>query len=177
MIRELSLGLVVTVPLIGALVFVQRFGFFSLLARLFRVIFGDRFDSLVGGAEPLDLAVRRLYRRRRAVLACFWWQLAGWVAGAGEIWLALFFLGHTISVGEVLIIEAVIQAVSSGAFIVPGAFGVQEGSFLIIGGAIGLPPEVALALALARRARDIIIYVPALVAWQIGAGRRVLATV
>ncbi len=170
--RDVALGLVVTVPVLAALVAVQRAGFFGLLARLFRALFGDRFDALVGGAEPLDRAVRRLYRRRHAVLACFLWQLAGWTAGAGEVWLALFFLGHPVSVGDALVVEAVIQALSSGAFVVPGALGVQEGGFLVVGGLIGLTPELALALALARRARDVIVFVPALAVWQIGAGRR-----
>jgi glycosyltransferase 2 family protein len=173
--RTVAVGLLVAVPLLGVLVLVQRVGLFTLLARLFRAVFGDRFDALVGGAVPLDRAVRRLYRRRAAVLACFAWQLAGWAAGALEIWLALRFLGHPVPILDALVVEAVIQALSSGAFIVPGALGVQEGGFLVIGGLVGLEAETALALALARRARDIIVFVPALVAWQLGAGRRALA--
>lgn len=129
----------------------------------------------MGGALPLDCSIRRLYRRRRAIIACCAWQLVGWVAGAGEVWLALLFLGHGVSVADAVIVEAVIQAVSSSAFIVPGALGVQEGGFLVIGGIIGLPAELALALALVRRARDIIIFLPALLAWQVSLGRRLLA--
>jgi hypothetical protein len=125
---------------------------------------------------PLDRAVRRLYRRRRAVLACFLWQLAGWSAGTGEIWLALLFLGHPVALGDAFAIEAVIQALSSTAFIVPAALGVQEGGFLAVGGLVGLAPELALALALVRRARDVIIFVPALLLWQVGAGRRALSS-
>lgn len=173
--RDVALGLVVAVPVLAALVAVQRAGFFGLLARLFRALFGNRFEMLVGGVEPLDRAVRRLYRRRRAVLVCFLWQLAGWLAGTGEIWLALLFLGHPVPLGDALVVEAVIQALSSGAFVVPGALGVQEGGFLVIGSLIGLSPELALALALVRRARDVIIFVPALAVWQIGAGRRAWA--
>lgn len=173
--RQVALGLLAAVPLVAALVAVQRVGVFGLLARLFRTLFGDRFDALVGGAAPLDRAVRRLYRRRFAILACFFWQLAGWAAGAGEIAIALFYLGHPVSVIDALVVEAVIQAVSSGAFIVPAALGVQEGGFLVIGAVLGLSPDLALALALVRRARDVIVFVPALVAWQVGAGRRALS--
>ncbi len=172
---ELALGLAIVVPVMAVLLVVQRFGFFTLLARLFRALFGDRFDGLVGGAVPLDRAVRRLYRRRRAILACCAWQLVGWIVGAGEVWLALLFLGHAVGMGDALIVEAVIQAVSSGAFVVPGALGVQEGGFLVIGGVIGLPPDLALALALMRRARDLIVFLPALLAWQVSVGRRLLA--
>jgi glycosyltransferase 2 family protein len=174
-VRQLALGLLAAVPLAGALVLVQRVGFFGLLARLFRRLFGDRFDALVGGAAPLDRAVRRLYRRQRSVLAAFVLQLAGWIAGAGEIWLALRFLGARPGLGEALIIESVIQALSSGAFIVPGALGVQEGGFLALGNLLGLSPELALALALMRRARDMVVFLPALLVWQLGAGRRALS--
>jgi glycosyltransferase 2 family protein len=175
-VPDVALGLLATVPLVAAVFIVQRVGLFTLLAKLFRTLFAGRFDSLVGGAVPLDRAVRRLYRRRRAVFACFAWQLAGWSAGSGEIWLALLFLGHPVAFADAFAIEAVIQALSSSAFIVPGALGVQEGGFLVIGGVVGLPPELALALALMRRARDVILFVPALLAWQIGAGRRALSS-
>lgn len=173
--HDAALALLTAVPLVAAVILVQRVGLFTLLARLFRALFGDRFNALVGGAAPLDRAVRRLYRRQRALLFCFIWQLAGWIAGAGEVWLALRFLGHPTGLVEPAIVESVIQALSSGAFVVPGALGVQEGGFLVIGALLGLSPELALALALARRARDIIIFVPALLFWQIAAGRRVLA--
>ena len=61
---------------------------------------------------------------------------------------------------------------SSSAFIVPAAIGVQEGGFVLIGGLLGLAPETALALALMRRARDIIVFTPALLVWQFGWGKR-----
>jgi hypothetical protein len=37
---------------------------------------------------------------------------------------------------------------------------------------IGLGPETGLALALARRLRDLVVFLPALVAWQVVEGRR-----
>jgi glycosyltransferase 2 family protein len=169
---DVAMGLIAMVPLFATLITVQRVGFFGLLARLFRLLFGDRFDALVGGAAPLDRAVRRLYRRRTALVACLIWQLAGWVAGAGEVWLALFYLGHPVGFADAVIVEAMIQALSSGAFIVPGALGIQEGGFLVMGGVIGLAPELSLALALARRARDVIVFMPALITWQVGVSRR-----
>lgn len=175
LVRDIAFGLVAAVPLVGVLLAFQRAGAFTLLARLFRALLGDRFDALVGGAAPLDRTVRRLYRRRIAVLFCFLWQIAGWVAGAGEIWLALYFLGSRVSLTEAVAVEAVIQALSSSAFVVPGALGIQEGGFLVVGGLLGITPELSLALALARRARDVIIFVPALILWQIGAGRRALS--
>jgi hypothetical protein len=37
---------------------------------------------------------------------------------------------------------------------------------------LGLPDDVSLALALVRRARDVLVYGPALALWQLGEGRR-----
>ncbi len=174
-VRDIALGLAATLPIMVVLLVLQRAGAFTLLAKLFRALFGDRFDKLVGGAAPLDRAVRRLYRRRAAVFFCFIWQLAGWAAGAGEIWLALYFLGAPVSIADALAVEAVIQALSSSAFLVPSALGIQEGGFLVVGGLLGIAPDISLALALARRARDVIVFVPALVLWQVGVSRRALS--
>jgi putative membrane protein len=169
----LSLG--VAVPVVAVLLAVQRSGLFELLGRLARTVAGARFDRLVGGARRLDRAVRAVYRARARVLRCAAWQLAGWAAGAGEIWIFLAFAGARASVWDALAIEAIVQALSSAAFVVPGALGVQEGGFLAVGGAVGLSPDLALALALARRARDVLLFVPALLVWQGQEGRRLLA--
>jgi glycosyltransferase 2 family protein len=68
---------------------------------------------------------------------------------------------------EAFVIESLIQAVSSAAFFVPGGLGVQEGAFVLIGGALGISPQTSLALAGARRIRDLLIFVPGLIAWQV----------
>ena len=173
--QGLALGLVAAVAIAGLLVAVQHRGLFGPLGRLVGGLFGRRLAGLLGGERRLDRMVRQLYRRQARIIACVAWQLAGWVAGAGEIWLALYFLGHPVPAGDALIIEALAQALSSAAFVVPGALGVQEGGFVVIGGLVGLGPDLALALSLARRARDILIFVPGLLAWQAAEGRRLLA--
>jgi uncharacterized membrane protein YbhN (UPF0104 family) len=65
-------------------------------------------------------------------------------------------------------------AVRSVAFAVPGALGVQEGAYVVIGLLFGLSPQDALALSLLKRARDLVIGAPALVIWQVMEGRRLL---
>jgi putative membrane protein len=174
-VGRVALGLLVTVPIVGALLLVQRAGAFALAARALQLASGGRFATLIGGSLRIDRAIRLFYRRRARVLRCALWQLLGWIAGSGEIWLALYFLGHPVSPLEALLLEALAQAVSSAAFLVPGALGVQEGGFLLFGSLLGLGPEVALALALARRVRDLVVFIPALVAWQITEGRRLFA--
>jgi glycosyltransferase 2 family protein len=117
----------------------------------------------------LSVSRRRSIRRCRGVVLryLFFWQPLQCVLTALEIWLALYFLGSQVSFIEAVVIESLIQAVSSAAFFVPGGLGVQEGGFILIGGAIGLDPSICLALAGARRIRDLLIFVPGLFAWQI----------
>jgi len=44
--------------------------------------------------------------------------------------------------------------------------GVQEGAYVLIGASFGLTPEMALAISLIKRARDLVIGLPALGVWQ-----------
>jgi hypothetical protein len=72
----------------------------------------------------------------------------------------------------VLVIESLLYAIRTVAFAIPNAVGVQEGAYILLGGAFGLTPEMALALSLLKRARDLTIGLPALGAWQAIEGGR-----
>jgi hypothetical protein len=48
---------------------------------------------------------------------------------------------------------------------------VQEGAYILIGAGFGVTPEMALALSLLKRGRDLVIGVPALGAWQLAESR------
>jgi len=72
----------------------------------------------------------------------------------------------------VLVIEGLLYAVRSVAFAVPNAVGVQEGTYILLGGSFGLTPEMALALSLLKRARDLALGSPVLAACQFLEGRR-----
>ncbi len=169
----LTIGLLVVIPLLAAFVIVQRIGFFGLARRILGLLFHDQAVRLAGAFGRWDRGVRILYRRRKRVLICSVFQFASWAAGSGEIALALFFLGHPVTLTEAVMIEALIQATSQAAFFVPGALGVQEAGFLVFGAALGLTPEIAGALAVIRRCRDVVLYVPGLIAWQVWEGRGV----
>ena len=168
-------GLLVFLPLVAGMVALQRIGIVNLGARLVGTLFGERWSELVGNAARLDRVLRLIYRRLTRVLGSVLWQLAGWTLGAGEIWLALRFLGHPIDLYNAFLLEAAAQAVSSAAFVVPGALGVQEGAFLLFGTMLGLGPDVALAMGIARRIRDVIIFVPGLVVWQVTEAQQLVA--
>ncbi|MFA6279953.1 MAG: flippase-like domain-containing protein [Bdellovibrionales bacterium] len=171
---QLLWGLVITAPVIGALLYVQKIGFFGLFEKLFRALFRDKWARFAGSAARLDHAVRTMYRRRGKAFYCFVMQLISWALCSVEIWLALHYLGHPLSLLESMMIEALIQATSSAAFVVPGALGVQEAGFLLFGSMLGLTPEIAAALAVIRRCRDLLLYVPGLIVWQVQEGRWLL---
>jgi hypothetical protein len=71
-----------------------------------------------------------------------------------------------------LILESVVQGVRGAMFLVPGALGVQESGYLIVGNLLGIPGETALALSLIRRVRELIVGIPGLVVWQLLEGGR-----
>jgi len=154
----------------------QRWGLFRLLERFLERIAGWLGWAEMGTFANLHDIVLSLYRDRRALLAAHGWHLASWMIGASEVWLTLHLLGAEVSIGAALAIESLGQAVRSAAFLVPGAFGVQEGGFMVIGMAFGLGPEAALAVSLVKRIRELALGAPALLAWQFVEGRRLLET-
>ena len=163
---DLLIGVAWMIPLGAGFVLIQKQGVLGFVTRFLDRILLGHFRPLFEKSLRLDEALRAVYARRRDIGACFAWQLAGWVLGAGEIWLALYFLGQPRSVLDAIVIEAIIQAIASAAFVVPGALGVQEGAFLLIGAMLGLDGTTALALASARRLRDAVVFFPGLIAWQ-----------
>jgi len=167
---SLALGIVGAAALlmVAGIVFVHvtRAGVVAIVTRLLNRAFAGRFEGAVAGSVELDQALRTVYVRRRRVALCAVWQCIGWIVGSVEIWLALHFLGHDRGLLDAVMIEALIQAISSAAFVVPGALGVQEGGFLMLGAAVGLDGGSALALATARRLRDVVVFFPGLIAWH-----------
>ncbi len=153
----------------------QRWGLFGRVAGILeRLMGGEALAVLVGGAGALDRAVRSTYRRRRSLAACFSWRLLGWILGTGEVWFALRLLGVEVTVTEAFVLESLGQAVRSVGFAIPGALGVQEGGFVLIGKLVGLGPETALALSLAKRVREVLLGLPGLLCWSWVEGQRLL---
>lgn len=153
--------------LLGIFWALQRRGLFGTIARAAgRFLSGSARTGLALGAERIDAALRDVYGRRGRVAASLGLHLLGWILGTGEVWLALWLLGAPVSLAEALLLESLGQAVRGVAFLVPGAWGVQEGAYLLLGAAVGLGPAVSLALSLAKRARELLLGVPGLLVWQ-----------
>jgi len=127
-----------------------------------RAITARDWSALTTQADAIDAAVQALYRKRRKVAATFAWSFVGWLVGTGEVWLALRFLGHPVDWVDALLLESLGQAIRGAAFMIPGSLGVQEGGYLLLAPLAGLRPETALALSLAKRARELLLGVPGL---------------
>lgn len=111
-------------------------------------------------------AINVLYQRPTRLAGATVLHLAAWVASAVGIWLALRSAGVAIDLPAVLAIESLVGAVKSAAFMSPMGIGVQEASYALLGPLFGLGPELSLAVSLLKRARDLVIGAPALLAWQ-----------
>ncbi|TDG06193.1 flippase-like domain-containing protein [Paraburkholderia guartelaensis] len=165
--RDLGVAALIATAVLGGLIALfyvaQRRGLFGRLLRLASKVFGKRdWSALATRADAIDEAVKSLYARRGRVAASFALSLAGWLVGTVEVWLALRFLGHPVGWIDALLLESIGQAIRGAAFAIPGSLGVQEGGYLLLAPLVGLPPEAALALSLAKRAREILLGLPGL---------------
>ena len=164
---ELLIGAGVLTGMLTILLILQSRGLLSRLGRRIEAAAADRprLLDVAGGTVALDDALRRLRQARGAVARCFLWRLAAWMLGAVEIWVALRLMGQPVDLLDAIALEAIAQAVRNAGFFVPAGIGVQEGGYLVGAAAIGVAPDAALALALVKRARDVLLGVPALGMW------------
>jgi putative membrane protein len=169
------LGLAVAALTAAAFVLVQRRGF--VVVERIAGMLGDGAGWAARGtvgAAILHAALADIYRRRAGLWISFALHLGCWIGSAAEIWLALRIAHAPLSFGAVLAIESLLYAIRTAAFVVPQAVGVQEGAYILLGAGFGLGPDMALALSLLKRARDLAIGLPAIAVWQAIESRRLL---
>lgn len=116
--------------------------------------------------EGLNQALMNCYRLPGRLVLSGLWHLLSWLLGGVEVGLALHFLGADVPIEACLVIESLGQAAKALGFAVPGALGVQEGGYVIVCGAFGLRPELAIALSLLKRLREVVLGIPALAVWR-----------
>lgn len=118
---------------------------------------GQRIAHRIEHIHDFDNMLVRFYtRHRRRFMLGVVLALINWLLGIAEVWAISWLLGHPVSLIDAWIIEAAIQLVRTAAFIMPAALGVQEGTFLLFYAAITGSAELGLAVALVRRARELI---------------------
>jgi putative membrane protein len=173
----LLVGVAVFAAAIAAFVFVQHNSMFGLFAKLAGRIASEKWLSVVAGhASAIDEAVVVTYRRRLAFLSANLLRLVGWTAGTGETWLVMYFLGKPMSFTDAFVLESLSSGVRAAAFMVPGALGVLEGGIVVFGALFGLPADMALAISLSKRVRELALGLPGIMAWQWVEGRHLAPT-
>jgi putative membrane protein len=173
-VRPTLIGAVVGVFAIIGFYAVQRLGMFRFIGKMIsRLANADDWHSLVHSGQTLDEAIRRQYARRRGVIGCCIWTAASLILGSGEIWIALYALGLQATAVNALILQSMVLTIRSAMFPVPGALGVQEGGYVVIGNLLGIPGDAAFALSLIARVRELILGIPGLIGWQLIEARRV----
>ncbi len=167
-----SLGaLAVSAVAIAGFIAAQRGGLFRFLGAL-----ADRLGLTAPWSEPdqsrsVHAGINEIYSAPGRPVASGTLHFVAWVVGSGEAWLALSFMGHPLSFGDVLVIESLLLSLRMAVF-VPWAAGVQEGGYLALGALFGLDPDIALGLSLLKRAREVLTGVPCLLVWQVLETRR-----
>jgi putative membrane protein len=167
LVRELLAGFMIGVPALAGFYIVQRRWGEALVSSLLRRLARGREWAAHGTAEALFQRLHTIYERRARVASALLLHLAVWFFGAMEIWIALSAMGYPIDYRSAVIIEGLAQAVRGAAFVVPGAVGVQEGGLILLCGLFGIPAQSALALSLIKRAADLGVGGPGLIAWQV----------
>jgi len=164
----IGLGVLIFIILVAVFLALQHLGLFHRIIAIIEKIspFGN-WGPALNHAKELDNTVRQTYQRRPDLLWSAVWRMIGWLLGTGEVWLALHFLGHDITIPQALMLESVGQAIRAGAFLIPGAMGVQEGAYMLLAASVGITPETGLALSLIKRFRELSLGLPAILVWQI----------
>jgi putative membrane protein len=180
-IKPLVIGLAASLPPLILMIIIVRNGrVFHRVERLAMRLLRPWLDEHrgFGHGARVDAAVREIFGARSRLSRALGWQIGGLVAGCSETWFALRWLGHPVGFSDALVLESLTQAAKSVFFMVPSALGVQEAGLIGVGLLLGLGPDVALALSLAKRMREVLFGLPSLLAWavmsSIGKRERVL---
>jgi putative membrane protein len=157
------------VPVLTALLL--RYGaVFARLQALMRPLVGA--DTWSGGARSLDREVGASLGRGRTLATAGGLQLAAVISGSFEIWFAARLFGAPIGMAGAVALESVTQALRQLAFIVPAGIGVQEAGLVLFGHTLGMTGELALAVSMAKRIRELAWGIASLLSWQWIEGRR-----
>jgi len=145
----------------------QRKGLFRLLERPLDWFRKSKRAAQTDADRSLHGRILIIYGDHKMFAGSVFLHLVAWFVTALETWVGLWFMGHPLNVVDVFTIEGLVYAIRAVGFFVPLSAGVQEGGFVLIGGLVGLAPDLALAVSLLRRGRELVVGVPALLAWQL----------
>jgi putative membrane protein len=160
--------LLLAIPGIAALILLQKKG-----ADLAERIALKFFPQMKSGTSFRD-AIHDLYDAPSRLASSAALHLLAWIGAGGGTFIAFRLVGADISLADALALEALLCTLRSIAAFVPAALGVQEAGYAMLAPLFGLPAEMGLAVSLLKRAREIVVGIPALLYWQSVEGRAAL---
>ncbi len=166
-------GAPVAIGAVGGFYALQRLGLFRLFGTIVTRWSSDsKWRAFVGKGGEVDRRLLQIYGNAPALATSCLVTLISFVMGAVEVWIACYALGLHVGFNKALILESVGQGVQTMLCFIPGALGIREGGYVVVGGLLGIPGDTAFALALIRRVRELIIGLPGLLTWQLVEGGR-----
>jgi hypothetical protein len=152
--------LCLVVSLAGVLIFAafQLKGMHPVLAALARV--APPLQRAIAERERqirrLGLQLVRLYRVPRGrTLAAWSWHFLARLTGVLETFLIMRVLGWPVGLGHALFITAMVAGINTVFFLMPGQWGIAEGSHLFILHSMGYPPLIGLSMGVIKRVRKL----------------------
>ncbi len=155
-------GLALTAAGVAAFIAAQRLGLLRLVERAAARMVAAWPSTAGWSMAGLHAALMARQADTPALAGAVLLHTISWALGGAEIWVLLRALGHPVSLLDATVIESLGMAARSAGFAVPGALGVQEGGFVLVCGAFGLPAEAALSLSVLKRLREVLVALPVL---------------
>ncbi|MCP4267886.1 MAG: flippase-like domain-containing protein [Candidatus Brocadiaceae bacterium] len=147
------------IPIIVFIVFIQKHGLFTFLLKLLRMFrikiryIEDKEDKL----RELDKNIYQFYRHnKKKAFSSFIYYFLGWLAGLIEVFLILYFLNIPIDTITTYIIESLSTVAKGVTSFIPGSVGGQEGGIIAIFASLKLGSSIALTFGILRRFRELI---------------------
>ncbi len=161
-----SIGLAVAVALGVGLIVAQRGGGTKLFRAVAMRIAGSTGQGAADNFQRLQAALDGMYTQHHRLAWASFFHLLCWLGTGTASYIGFQALGVPLSWLDAVCIEAMLHAIMALAFFIPGRVGVQEAAYALLGGLFGIPPDISISLSLLRRARDFVIAMPVLIAWQ-----------
>jgi putative membrane protein len=159
-------GLLIMTPAVAGFWLAPRLLGMKWLDRLAQSVEQRTGWASLGGLPALRAGLDGILRRRSSLAAALCIHMGIWFIGVTEIWLGLSLLGDPRSFGTAVTIESLGHAVKAAGFLIPGAWGVQEGGFIALCAAFGIGSPTAIALSLVKRIPDFLCGAPGLWIWR-----------
>ncbi|MBF8269689.1 MAG: hypothetical protein HW386_1398 [Gammaproteobacteria bacterium] len=168
-------GFIIISVAVTVFIYIQKAGIFGFLTKVGgSLIKTDSWAGLSQNAKIVDENIRIIYQNKQRILFATALKTTGFIVQTGELWLACYLLGIPLNLVEALLLKSLTSTISDVAFIIPNAYGIQEGAYMMVGALLGIKPDLALALSLAIRVREFTIDPAGLLVWHQIETRRLL---